>query len=112
MPTLVAYADAEPKAIAEALVQIGFSWQHPSTGEICIFSSLGDRLVVASVDAALDEFKAGALLQLWLSDSDDLAIGPADSCVRMYFDGFTASQVAQCLDALASQSIAYKVGTE
>lgn len=50
------------------------------------------------MDAALDEFRQGALLQLWLKDSDDIPLGHADSRTRPYFDGLTAYQVVVSLD--------------
>lgn len=113
MPTLVADAYEEPRVIADALVSAGgYTWQNPGSGEISIFNGQGDRLVVASVEAALEEFESGALLQLWLSESDDLAIGHAENRVRLYFDGLKACQVARCLEALRSQGVGYRVDTE
>jgi hypothetical protein len=112
MPTLVADVRARPEAIADALVRAGWSWQHPHSGAISVFASQGERLVVASAQAALEEFQSGALLQLWLGDGGDLAIGRVGDSARIYFDGLTAHHVAQCLDALARHGIDYRVDTE
>ena len=112
MPTLVADIDAKPEAVASALTAYGLSWENPGSGEISVWTAQGDRLVVPHAGAALTEFGGGSVMQLWLGENDDLAIGNVDGHIRLYFDGLSAHDVARCLAGLECQSLIYRVRTE
>jgi hypothetical protein len=111
MPTLVADVAEDVDAVVAALLAAGYHWRNSASQEISVWRNSGERLVVDSPEAAVEQFRAGASLQLWLDETQDLAVAQVGGRVRLYFDGFSAGDVASCLSRLESQKLAYSVGS-
>ena len=111
MTILIAYVGAKAGQLASAFISYGYSWKNPITGEISLFKD-GDRVVVPTPEAAIHEHEQGALLQLWRTGNHDLPIGGAACGACLFFDGWRAKDVAECLSILESQKIAYRVCTD
>jgi hypothetical protein len=111
MPTLIANVYAEINVVLEALSSVGLSCRNPLTKQIYVWNE-EERLVAESEASAIDAWRSGGLLQLWEDEENDLSIGHGENCVRLYFDGCTAREVAIYLSPLMSRSIEYWVGPE
>lgn len=111
MPTLIANVYTEIEVVLEALSSVGLSWRNPSTNQIYVWNE-EERLIAESEASAVDAWRSGSLLQLWEDEENDLAIGHGENCVRLFFDGCTAREVAIYLSPLVNCGISYWVGPE
>jgi|SRR6478752_9887514 hypothetical protein len=112
MPTLVADVSRDIEIVADALVSSGLRWRSPATHQITVWVTTGDQLLVQSEADAFQQWHAGAVIQLWKNEVEDLVLGHAGSGVRLYFDGCSASDVAAYLSALMARGLPYWVGPE
>ena len=112
MPTLFAEIKATPAEIADSLARSGLSWRNPTSGDISIWTDIGDRLVVASPKQAIEMLSNGSCLQLWFSDGHDIAIGNTDGKARLFMDGLSAQRVAALVDDLRRHGFVCNVAAQ
>jgi hypothetical protein len=106
-------ATEEQRAIA-CLLEIGFSFANPASGEVSGWSASADRVVFRDSQDALEAFHRGTGIQLWKSAGDDLFLShtPEDGTIRVYFDGYTEKEARAVQDSLARCGVGFAVEYE